>query len=156
MQITSIAATTTLLLASGAFAMPAQGEIEHALSKRTCGELKGTPLKACQTVCIAACDAVTDLILKNFCKTACTAGPLKRSDTHATPAPKAPISLDSITADDLVVLGHVLGSKENKVVKRAPSFGKEACIAGCEVLCNSTVLALAQTKCLSECKPKCK
>lgn len=52
MQFTTISLT---LLALGASAMPAHSETDNSIAKRTCGELKGIPLKICQGVCIGAC-----------------------------------------------------------------------------------------------------
>lgn len=58
--------------------------------------------------------------------------------------------LDSFSYDDLVALGTAASVNSDDLGKRS-KVGHGACIAGCELLCNSTVLALAQKKCLADC-----
>ncbi|KAJ5029038.1 hypothetical protein J3E73DRAFT_366406 [Bipolaris maydis] len=53
------------------------------LSKRTCGTLTGTELTVCQDACKVTCDAVTGLIAKKLCKSACDAPPLARREAEA-------------------------------------------------------------------------
>lgn len=93
-------------------------------------------------------DAVSTFLLKKACKAACTKGPLKRNNEEEDET----LTMDDVTVDDLIALGHIHGDNDAPLAKRdGASFGHKVCIAGCEVLCNSTVLALAQTKCLAKC-----
>ncbi|KAA8612350.1 Dimer-Tnp-hAT multi-domain protein [Pyrenophora tritici-repentis] len=127
------------------------------MTKRTCGTLTGTPLKVCQTACKATCTVATAGIASTLCNAACTAGPLKR-DLEAGDEEDI-YSIAARSAEPEADLARRMAEAEadpeahvDMLVARVT--GQQVCNIACDVACNSTVLALAQTKCLQVCKGK--
>ncbi|KAL6889206.1 hypothetical protein GGI43DRAFT_425863 [Trichoderma evansii] len=138
-----------IIFATGVLGLPSLDAGSNQLSKRTCWELKGEKLKICQKACELACDAVTGTLAKTLCKKACDAPPLKvRSIETATPGQLTVEDIETASSGDLVQVAKVISPE---VMTTQATVGHDACIAACEVLCNSTVLALEQKKCLAKC-----
>ncbi|EFQ88016.1 hypothetical protein P3342_006164 [Pyrenophora teres f. teres] len=133
------------------------------LAKRTCGTLTGTPLKVCQTACKATCTLATAGIASTLCNTACEAGPLKVrdiEDDNEEDDEDNTLTIAARSADPEADLARRMAEAEadpeahvDMLVARIS--GQDVCNIACDVACNSTVLALAQTKCLQVCKGKC-
>ncbi|KZM22738.1 uncharacterized protein EKO05_0004587 [Ascochyta rabiei] len=104
----------------------------HELAKRTCGTLTGIKLRICQEACKATCTIGTLGFARKLCEKACEAGPLKAR--------------------------HVEGEEEELTAVEdldARNLRHKFCHATCDVICNSTILALDQLYCLKKCKARC-
>ena len=131
------------------------------MAKRTCGTLTGTALSICQTACKVTCEAATVGIASGLCQKACDAGPLRVRDSEEDEEDST-LTIDARDAEpeaeaDLIArMAAAEADPEahvNELVSRVT--GQQVCNVACDVACNSTVLALAQTKCLEVCKGKC-
>ncbi|KAJ2971558.1 hypothetical protein NQ176_g7631 [Zarea fungicola] len=127
--------TIISMLSAVAVALPGPTVEATSIMRRTCGTLTGDALSACQTACKALCNIGTAGIAKTACTKACDLGPLKVRETE-------------VEARDIEI-----DARDTEAIAR--SIGQSICNGACDVACNSTVLALEQTKCLAACKAKC-
>ncbi|RMZ71917.1 hypothetical protein GMOD_00009275 [Pyrenophora seminiperda CCB06] len=157
MQFTII----TIIAAAATFAT---ANPTSMMVKRTCGTLTGTPLQICQAACTITCEAATAGLAKTLCTKACELGPLRRDIESEEEDDDASVltidARDADAAEPAASLAARMAEAEadpeahvDMLVSRIT--GQQVCNTACDVACNSTILALAQTKCLEVCKGKC-